>query len=467
MDAPYLADIRLTISSAERIKTMCKAKLPELPPTPSTSALLAPPTLVLPVPQSITTSLLKYGCSTTAARSLSDAFIWFAHEIRASYESIYQFAATSNTHSSHLSNKSQNLSSKIQHKYRNQLLIAKQRTISRVTAQSTKLKSRPVFNQEYVPLLEAYFMYNAYPSACDRAALAKKSMMTPRQIEVWFQNHRNRLKKEGVALRRLICDPLPLKLSIKSLEKAMPFYVIPEKEYTSSKSLSSDEGTDKGKTQSANDTAQFSHVSPPHAFPTKYSPLSDYEPFPDKGSQYKFPEPSWIRKPAQYLPRVQSSDVNSLVSEFAKLVITDSTLSGKPQKRSIDCRVRRPWVLATYTKLPLAPHPALIRTTNLSSLQGGQQMSCALRSSSPDKESSLFPEVVAGINPTRRRVARLPRRAPIYPSVAQRGSSPAVSDGSSRSFSSSTRTSSFTSLTSLPDGVTSEFPFKHHHNPGT
>lgn len=39
--------------------------------------------------------------------------------------------------------------------------------------------------QEYVPFLETYFKYNAYPSAPDRVALAKKSMMTPRQIEVW------------------------------------------------------------------------------------------------------------------------------------------------------------------------------------------------------------------------------------------------------------------------------------------
>jgi len=40
-------------------------------------------------------------------------------------------------------------------------------------------------NQEYVPFLEKYFEHNAYPSATDRAVLARKSMMTARQIEVW------------------------------------------------------------------------------------------------------------------------------------------------------------------------------------------------------------------------------------------------------------------------------------------
>nr|AIN76768.1 HD2 mating type protein [Volvariella volvacea] len=60
-----------------------------------------------------------------------------------------------------------------------------------------------LFNHDYVPMLEKYFEHNAYPSACDRLTLAKKSGMTPRQIEVWFQNHRNRAKKEGRQLRRL------------------------------------------------------------------------------------------------------------------------------------------------------------------------------------------------------------------------------------------------------------------------
>lgn len=41
------------------------------------------------------------------------------------------------------------------------------------------------FPQEFIPLLEKYFEYNAYPSALDRVALARKSMMTARQIEVW------------------------------------------------------------------------------------------------------------------------------------------------------------------------------------------------------------------------------------------------------------------------------------------
>ncbi|KAG6901150.1 hypothetical protein C0995_016451 [Termitomyces sp. Mi166 len=97
-----------------------------------------------------------------------------------------------------------------------------------------EMQKKPVFNREYTPLLEKYFEFNAYPSAPDRAFLARKSMMSPRQIEVWFQNHRNRARKEGKCLRKLTDHSLPpeltLELSLKSLEEKMPYFTIPVSE---------------------------------------------------------------------------------------------------------------------------------------------------------------------------------------------------------------------------------------------
>ena len=43
----------------------------------------------------------------------------------------------------------------------------------------------PYITQQYTPFLLQYFEFNAYPSLADRELLAKKSGMTPRQIEVW------------------------------------------------------------------------------------------------------------------------------------------------------------------------------------------------------------------------------------------------------------------------------------------
>ncbi|KIL71686.1 hypothetical protein M378DRAFT_56764, partial [Amanita muscaria Koide BX008] len=50
--------------------------------------------------------------------------------------------------------------------------------------------------------LEQYFECNAYPSGSDKASLAKRTGMTQRQIDVWFQNHRTRAKRDGRPLRR-------------------------------------------------------------------------------------------------------------------------------------------------------------------------------------------------------------------------------------------------------------------------
>nr|AAZ14919.1 mating-type homeodomain protein [Coprinellus disseminatus] len=85
---------------------------------------------------------------------------------------------------------------------------------------------KAAFNVEYTPVLEQYFEYNAYPSARDRELLARKSSMTPRQIEVWFQNHRRRARREGRHLKRMATDPLPAELSLDMLKGQVPAFML-------------------------------------------------------------------------------------------------------------------------------------------------------------------------------------------------------------------------------------------------
>ncbi|KAK7058387.1 hypothetical protein VNI00_002021 [Paramarasmius palmivorus] len=72
--------------------------------------------------------------------------------------------------------------------------------LSKIAAnQSTvEYENQPRFNKEYIPFLEKYFALDAYPSIRDQEVMAQKSGMTRRQIEVWFQNHRRVLRKQGI-----------------------------------------------------------------------------------------------------------------------------------------------------------------------------------------------------------------------------------------------------------------------------
>ncbi|KAF4604956.1 hypothetical protein EYR40_003739 [Pleurotus pulmonarius] len=99
------------------------------------------------------------------------------------------------------------------------------------TPVQTKKSSKASFNHDYAPVLEKYFEYNAYPSVADRALMARKSMMTERQIEVWFQNHRNRARKDGKPLTRLrASDLLPSDVSFDSLGDTMSDLLRPANE---------------------------------------------------------------------------------------------------------------------------------------------------------------------------------------------------------------------------------------------
>ncbi|OJA19545.1 mating-type homeodomain transcription factor A2 [Rhizopogon vesiculosus] len=85
----------------------------------------------------------------------------------------------------------------------------------------------PKFNHEYVPLLEHFFAENPFPTHADKAFLAKKSAMTYRQIHVWFQNRRNRMKKEGRELKKKPAAEgatLPLDTLYQRMEK----FIVPE-----------------------------------------------------------------------------------------------------------------------------------------------------------------------------------------------------------------------------------------------
>ncbi|TFK30894.1 hypothetical protein FA15DRAFT_662960 [Coprinopsis marcescibilis] len=236
---------------------------------------------------------------------------------------------------------------------------------------------RTPFNADFIPLLEKYFEFNAYPSGCDKLKLAKKSMMSPRQIEVWFQNHRRRSKKEGRPLRRLLSEQLPADLDLGGLASSIPHLVKPTfREITPL----SDEDCAASPPPEHPSESPTPHQSPESAVGS--NPLVNlkradddvsvplYEPRTFEAlaaavfERNSFSPPPWMRSPRnpQQKPRSRFQfNLDAFVDEFhGKLNVRG------PQERASPRRLKRTnsgtQILPLTMNLPTAPHPALIRT---------------------------------------------------------------------------------------------------------
>ncbi|KAF9455633.1 hypothetical protein BDZ94DRAFT_1277745 [Collybia nuda] len=453
----YITSLQQLSSVAQRLKPTVLSAFrrvgqqppPTTPPSIDKARLNVPP-LSLPIPEEIASYLTGAGCSSTVADALSDAFIRSAHQIRTAYGMSYreiadQLASDSNRFSFRL----ERLQSSLRVQYEEKIISAKQVVLNRAAKlgrQQQGVKTKPKFNQEFVPLLEAYFQYDAYPSAPDRSILATKSMMTSRQIEVWFQNHRNRSNKEGKILRRLSSDPLPFKISLHALEKNMSSFIIPEAERRSPirprnptfrDELDKEIPLHPSKRVVQDNCALFQLDTPSHAYPTIYPPNCDYDPFPTK---HQFPAPEWIRTLALSPPRHISHNFDEFITEFThKLSFRDTNCH---QSSDFPVSSRCSWNAATHTTTLPAPLPALIRlpvsTHALTPLQPPYPTSRPPHSYTP-RVSASFSRLTTLISTETvqkralRRAVSISRPTSKYSTLTYRSVSPAMSDTSSSS----------------------------------
>nr|AOC97529.1 HD2 protein [Volvariella volvacea] len=195
--------------------------------------------------------------------------------------------------------------------------------------------SRPSFKTEFTPLLERYFAQNAYPSAPDRTTLARKTGMTIRQIEVWFQNHRNRAKRNGKVLPRIphrgsitALSPPQIEQTARPVEQAhacfsATYKLLPE------------------------------YPLPPSVFPSKYRKKVD-----SQGEQHNILPYVWPRRPAATACEHASFSLDQLGDDLgSKLHLRDDdTGSLKRKIRPLPRRIYRQSI-STPAPLPsLIPH---------------------------------------------------------------------------------------------------------------
>ncbi|PFH44845.1 hypothetical protein AMATHDRAFT_72168 [Amanita thiersii Skay4041] len=219
------------------------------------------------------------------------------------------------------------------------------------------VKRKPTFKTEYTPLLEKYFRQNAYPSASDRATLARETNMTVRQIEVWFQNHRNRAKREGRELRRRAFDDFRfgqfLETSVSCPDNRSDY------------SFSDDSEVEIESTVNSTDCTRdvFDLIPrPSYAYPAQYNTLTSSV-FRTIHMREVLPLPKWTRQQADINNNRKpagNQDMDDLVRTFSmKLVLHDSTESKRRNRAS--SRYKPSWYDGKFTFVPRAPHPALVK----------------------------------------------------------------------------------------------------------
>ncbi|KIK49416.1 hypothetical protein CY34DRAFT_32323, partial [Suillus luteus UH-Slu-Lm8-n1] len=319
------------------------------------------------------------------------------------------------------------------------------------------------FNHEYVPLLEFFFAENPFPTHADKAFLAKKSAMTYRQIHVWFQNKRNKMKREGQVLRKkAVAEGATLPLD--NLYQRMEKFIILEEERKAPASPPSPphsptKQADEMMSVADNRCNPLEPLAPLHAFPSSYPPSCSYDPFPSKNGVTNFGAPTWLRRPMTTAVRRPTLDIDGLVDCFSRINILD--YSGPRSRGSVNSFA----AVAAITVIPFpAPLPALIRgtTTQIAPIRVPLLAVPATASrrhvfDTPSPQSrpiTLVPapasEIPRGQKSRRRKTAPLPKRIPHGNPVSHRGVTPTISEASvaSPSPSSTLRSSSIGSESS-------------------
>ncbi|THV07549.1 hypothetical protein K435DRAFT_260958 [Dendrothele bispora CBS 962.96] len=208
--------------------------------------------------------------------------------------------------------------------------------------------SRP-FNYAFKPFLTYYFEYDSYPSYADREIMTQKSGMTPRQIEVWFQNQR-RIAQMRANNENKIEEIMEV---VKAANPDLTFKSVDAPRYP----------------RSADSCDFFDQPASPHAFPAVFKCPPKSRQFRNCDERPHFPLPDWmcrstIRETAedkspteeQSIQTRREADVvyKQMCQKFTDWSLRDIFIMKDRSKPPAA-------TFATYHVPSPAPHPALVR----------------------------------------------------------------------------------------------------------
>ncbi|PIL31768.1 transcription factor [Ganoderma sinense ZZ0214-1] len=310
----------------------------------------------LPTPEPLTPQLLALGVDECSASRISSALLRVSLLLRRDFETGVQRLLRTQNHSSAVLSTFVTIYKRTIQQWTSYLLDditprvlraqSLHRSLGEPSATEFIERKRP-FNASAIPILEQFFEQNAFPSRLEKIELASKCDMDFKQIHIWFQNRRTRLRKEGKEPKRSQNNALLQELEKTVLDTLLP--AEPEEHDDSDQSCR--------KLIRTPIAPSFDIVTPPHAFPSPYPPICSYDPFPEQARRsFELP---WLRSAlAVQKPRSDVVvDMDELTTAFASLALSTE----EPEKCEAP-NTLSPLSCTTYlTPCPPAPLPALLR----------------------------------------------------------------------------------------------------------
>ncbi|KAG8814410.1 hypothetical protein FRC17_001139 [Serendipita sp. 399] len=195
---------RSLLSSRASTSPQPQQAQPAQPTPPPSRRRLVPPKIPFPRSKQLRPRLHQLGVPSTASQRLSEAYrrrvLALSQTVKAELRELWRNIAANPRYSEHVAKEKYTLSAHaILCQYQDALSTSFESAVVAVKAHFNVRENSTVngrFDERYVCLLEWAFEFNRYPSQEEKSHMALNSGLTYRQISVWFQNRRSRVKRK-------------------------------------------------------------------------------------------------------------------------------------------------------------------------------------------------------------------------------------------------------------------------------